>query len=279
MLLIRAFIAVGFRRLIPFETDALGITSLLVLLLTLPLVLGPLLVVMVGRHVRTGTVVRTPLKSRTSLGALCRVPDLGVPPVLAVLLLSTRFLRSLRILSLSTVLLSQLLLEIGNLSSEGNDLGIGSARLLPAPFRNHVAIKDVEIVDDGILVGLFSCNPGVLGRANVQSKGFISSSLSRTKELSEELVIFTEVIAFVSIDLLLELFKLCAQSVDVVIGGDDGHLFHLQLQILHIDDHIRFDDHVDHAEESVAIVDDVPSLLTLIGEILLANEKSLVGRR
>ena len=80
MFLVRAFIAVGLRILIPFKTDTLGITFLLPLLLTLPFVLCPLLVIVVRRHVGASTVVRTPLQSRTSLGALDRVPNLGVPP-------------------------------------------------------------------------------------------------------------------------------------------------------------------------------------------------------
>ena len=88
MFLVRAFIAVGLWILIPFKTDTLGITFLLPLLRTLPFVLCPLLVIVVRRHVGAGTVVRTPLQSRTSLGALDPVPDLGAPPALSFVFLA-----------------------------------------------------------------------------------------------------------------------------------------------------------------------------------------------
>jgi len=86
-----------------------------------------------------------------------------------------------------------------------------------------------------------------------------------------------KVVAFFHFDFLLELFELRAESVKVVIRRDDGHFLHLQLQVLYIDDYIRFHNHVDHTKKSVAIVNNVTSFFTLVGKILLANKKSLVG--
>ena len=83
-----------------------------------------------------------------------------------------------------------------------------------------------------------------------------------------------KVVAFFRFDFLLELFELRAESVKVVIRRDDGHFLHLQLQVLHIDDHVRFHNHVDHTKKSVAIVNDVASLLTLVGKILLVNKRA-----
>jgi hypothetical protein len=74
------------------------------LFLTLPLVLYPLLVVMVSRHVRTCTMVRTPLQSCTRLGALDRVPNFGVPPVLAVVSFLANLVGLLWILAFATSL-------------------------------------------------------------------------------------------------------------------------------------------------------------------------------
>ena len=132
MFLVCAFTAIGLRFIpfIPFDTDALGIAFLLPLFLTLAFVFCPFLMVMVSRHVRARAVVRTPLQSRTSLGALDRVPDLGVPPALSfvfhailhgiLLILAFAFATGLR------VILAKSLLEICDLSGEGNDLGIHS---------------------------------------------------------------------------------------------------------------------------------------------------------
>ena len=184
MLLVHAFIAVGLRIFIPFKFDALGIAFLLILLLTLPLVLCPLLVVMVSRHVRACPMVRTPLQSRTRLGALDRVPDFGVPPVLAVVSFLASLVGLLQILAFATslrIILFELLLEIRNLGGEGDDLGIRSTGFLPTLLSNHIAIKDIEIIDDRVLVNLFAHSPGTLGRANVQSESFVGRCLGSTK--------------------------------------------------------------------------------------------------
>ena len=129
-------------------------------------------------------MVRTPLQSRTRLGALDRVADFGVPPVLAILSFLASLAGLLQILAFATILriiLIELLLEIRNLGGDGNDLGIRSTGFLPTPFSNHIVIKDIEIIDDHVLVGLFARDPGILGRENVQSKSFVCSCLGSTK--------------------------------------------------------------------------------------------------
>jgi hypothetical protein len=136
MLLIRAFIAVRLRIFIPFKTDALVIAFLLILFLALPLVLCPLLVVMVSRHVRACTMVRTPLQSRTRLVAFDCVPDFGVPPVLAALSFLASLVGLLWILAFITslqIIIFELLLKIRNLGGEGNDLGIRSTGFFQLP--------------------------------------------------------------------------------------------------------------------------------------------------
>ena len=209
MFLVRAFTAERLRFIpfIPFKTYALGIAILLPLFLTLAFVFCPFLMVMVSRHVRARAVVRTPLQSRTRLRALDCVPNFGVPPVLAFFAFLSSLLGILRILAFATslwVTLFDLLLEVRDLGGEGDDLGICSTSFLPTPFCNHVAIKDVEIIDDCVLIGLLARDPSVLGRANVQGESFFGRCLSSTKQLGEQLVILAEVITFFGINLLLD---------------------------------------------------------------------------
>jgi len=131
------------------------------------------------------TMVRTPLQSRTSLGALDCVPNLGVPPALSFIFLAILcgilLILAFAFATILRVVLAKFLLEICDLSGEGNDLGVCSTRLLPTPFCNHVAIKDIEIVNDCVLIGLLACDPGILCRTNVQCKSFIDSSFGGTK--------------------------------------------------------------------------------------------------
>ena len=120
MLLVCAFIAFGLC-FIPFETDTLGIACLLPLFLMLPFVLCPFLVVMVSRHVRACSVVRTQLQNCTRIGACDRVPNFGVPPVLAFFSFLASLLGIFWILAFATSLqvsLLELLLEICNLGGE-----------------------------------------------------------------------------------------------------------------------------------------------------------------
>jgi len=173
----------------------------------LAFVFCPFLMVMVSRHVRTRVMVRTPLQSCTRLRALDRVPSFGVPPVLAFFAFLASLLGILWILAFATslwVTLFDLLLEVHDLGGEGDDLGIPRTSFLPTPFCNHVAIKDVEIIDDHVLIGLLARDPGVLGHVNVQGESFVGHCLGSTKQLGEELVILAEFITFFGVNLLLE---------------------------------------------------------------------------
>jgi hypothetical protein len=178
-------------------------------------------------------MVRTPLQSRTRLGALDCVPDFGVPPVHAILSFLASLVGLLQILAFATILriilIELLLLEIRNLGGEGNDLGIRSTSFLPTPFSNHIAIKDVEIIDDRVLVGLFACDPGILGRANAQSKAsFVVASAARNSlvrslsSLQKSSPFSALISCWSSSSFVLRVWKLLSAEMMVIF-------FHLQL--------------------------------------------------
>ncbi len=64
---------------------------------------------------------------------------------------------------------------------------------------------------------------------------------------------------------------------EIVVDGQEGHLFHLELKILLVDNLIRFHYRVNHPEESKSLIDDVTSLSTLVRKISLADKKGTVA--
>jgi hypothetical protein len=92
-----------------------------------------------------------------------------------------------------------LILEVLDLSGKGNNLGVSQADSAPATIGHAVVIKDTQILDNGVLVSLFSCNPRVFCKTHIDSKNLVDYDLCSAKKLIKKLIVLEEVFSFVSI--------------------------------------------------------------------------------
>ncbi len=79
--------------------------------------------------------------------------------------------------------------------------------MAPAAISHAVAIKNKLILDNDVLVSLFSCNPCGFCKTHIDSKQLVGCDLCSAKKLSKKLIILKEVLTSVSIDFFLEFFK------------------------------------------------------------------------
>ncbi len=246
----------------------------------LPLLKPVRMIVVVG-HVCPHAMVGAPLDGSTGDRILGGLAHLCVPPFVGWLHISfacgfcTGLDSLVRGLGVGVIL--ELRLKTIFLSGECNNLGVSRAHFSPAPISNAVAIEHTEVIDYDVLVGHLPSNPCGLCEAHINSKEFICGDFSSEKKLGKKFVILAEIFTLFSIDFLLKFLKRGGKSMEIVVSGQEGHLYHLELKILHINDQIRFHYHVNHPGESESLIDDVTVLSTLIPKILLADKKGVVA--
>ncbi len=78
--------------------------------------------------------------------------------------------------------IAELILEVLDLSCKGNNLGVSRADLAPAAIGHSVAIKDTQIWDNDVLVGLFSQNPCSFCKTHIDGKKLVGCDLCSAKK-------------------------------------------------------------------------------------------------
>jgi hypothetical protein len=171
----------------------------------------------------------------------------------------------------------ELHLKTIHLSGECNNLGVSRAHFAPDPISIAVATEHTEVFHYDVIVGHLPSNPCGLCKTNVNCKEFVCGDFSGAKKFGKKLILLAEIFALFSIDFLLKFFKRGGKSMEIVVGGQEGHIFHLELKILHIDNQIWFHYCVNHPEESESLIDDVTGFSTLVCKFLLADKKGALA--
>jgi hypothetical protein len=198
------------------------------------LVLGLLVVIVGGRHIKTVnaailvTVLRAPLVLAplvfNLVPFLCDLPlgaaSLGLTFTAAVRLAAACLVCAFWLVLVERHLLGQilkLLLDFLKSRGESDNFSVFLVCVQPGPIRNHVVMHLIQLLDDLSWIGYFFHDPLALELVNKGEKLLSWGRLKGTEKVSDETLVCVRVLACLGIDFLKNRHHARGEKMDVVL--------------------------------------------------------------